>query len=84
MHRERAVVTAAVFRVQHKAHVQNLCFEFGILPVGAQKVQNIFGDTAARQRLMYDKAVVAMEMTVRVIAVNADHRHFGNELQALP
>ena len=84
MHRERAVVTAAVFRVQHKAHVQNLCFEFGILSVGAQKVQNIFGDTAARQRLMYDKAVVAMEMTVRVIAVNADHRHFGNELQALP
>ena len=56
----------------------------GILSVGAQKVQNIFGDTAARQRLMYDKAVVAMEMTVRVITVNADHRHFGNELQALP
>ena len=77
------VVTAAVFRVKHESEVENLCFQLGEFTVFTEKMEKIFRCGKLGLGDMDEKALVFVIMLEGLIAVNGEHREYGDELQAL-
>ena len=77
------VVAAAVFHVQQQRNIQYVCFQVGVLLVGAQHLQQVFGGGKFRPRAVDVHAAVALIVVVGVVAVDRQHREHADQLDAL-
>ena len=81
--RESGVVAAAVFRVEHEAHIQRFCFEFRVAFVGTHEAEEVLCGAEFRLRLVNYQAAVRMVVRVNLVAVGGEQRELREQLYAL-
>ena len=80
---EGGVVAAAVLHVQQQRDVQHVGFQVGVLPVGAQHLEQVFGGGKLRPGTVDVHAAVALIIMVGMVAVDRQHGEHADELDAL-
>ena len=66
-------VAAAVLHVQEQSDVQHVGFQVGVLAVGAQHLQQVFGGGQFGFGAVNVHAAVALVIMVGMVAVNRQH-----------
>ena len=79
---KRRIVSAAVIHMEHKRHIQDLCFKFCIFPVLTQHHKNVLCGGKVRIRCI-NIQVLAPSVVICMIAVHHQHGELADQVQAL-